>query len=155
MLPFKGRDRRRVAADGAATSIVAAESSRTVGGLGIGGGQAYQLAPRPPTTADPELSAPSPDPGYWDFKSRMRRGESDREIGAAGGRCKRRSRRSWMTTRPRGDCGMRRRVFTCGFPHHVEDHGPSHRLTVIPTAGGAASAAAAQPRIAAARGVVS
>ena len=49
---------------------------------------------------------------------------------------------------------MRRRVFTCGFPYHVEDHGPSHHLTVIPTAGGAASAAAAQPRIGATRGGV-
>ncbi len=39
-MPFKGRDQRRVAADGASTSIVATESSRTVGGLGTGGGQA-------------------------------------------------------------------------------------------------------------------
>ena len=54
MLPFKGRDRRRVAADGAATSIVATESSRTVGDLGTGGVQAYRLASRPPTTVDPE-----------------------------------------------------------------------------------------------------
>ena len=37
-------------------------------------------------------------------------------------------------------------------PHHVEDHGLIHHFTGIPTAGGASSAAAAQPRIAATGG---
>ena len=54
---------------------------------------------------------------------------------------------------PMGDRGMRRRIFTCGFPPRVKDYGPSHYLSDIPTAGGGASAAAAKPRIAAARGV--
>jgi hypothetical protein len=36
-----------------------------------------------------------------------------------------------------------------GFPHHVHDSGLSHHFSVIPTAGGTASAAVAQPRIAA------
>ena len=43
-------------------------------------------------------------------------------------------------------------VFPSGFPRHVADLGPIHHFTVIPTAGGAASAAAAQPRIGATRG---
>ena len=41
----------------------------------------------------------------------------------------------------------RRRVFTDGFPHHVEEFIPSHPFTVILTAGGVASAAAAGPQI--------
>ena len=45
-----------------------------------------------------------------------------------------------------------RGVFLSGFPHHVKEFIPSHHSTVIPTAGGATSVAAAQPRIAAARG---
>ena len=45
-----------------------------------------------------------------------------------------------------------RGVFPSGFPRHVADLGPIHHSTVIPTAGGAASAAAAQPRIGATRG---
>ncbi len=36
-------------------------------------------------------------------------------------RFKGRSRRSSIPTHPMGDCEMRRRVFTCSFPHHVED----------------------------------
>ncbi len=47
---------------------------------------------------------------------------------------------------PRGACNLRRRVFPSGFPHHVEDFDPSHHLARIPTAGGAAPAAAALPR---------
>ncbi len=45
-------------------------------------------------------------------------------------------------------------VFPSGFPRHVADLGPIHNFAVIPTAGGAASAAAAQPRIGATRGGV-
>ena len=45
--------------------------------------------------------------------------------------------------------------FPAVSPHHVEDHGPIHHFTVIPTAGGATSAAAAKPRIAAAGGAAS
>jgi len=41
----------------------------------------------------------------------------------------------------------RRRVFTDGFPHHVEGFIPSHPFTVIPTAGGIALAAATKPHI--------
>ena len=150
MLPSKGRARRRVAADGAATSWRPSPSVP----LGVWGQEAarpsnWHRDPRRPSILGFQL--PHPTPGTRDFKSRMRRGESDRETGATGGRCKKRSRRSLLTTRPMGDRGMRRRVFTCGFPHHVEDFGPSHHLSVIPTACGAASTAAAQPRIAAAR----
>ncbi len=47
---------------------------------------------------------------------------------------------------------MRRRVFPNGFPHHVEDFDPSHHFARIPAVGGAASAAAALPRIVTARG---
>jgi len=43
--------------------------------------------------------------------------------------------------------------FPLRFPHDVEDHGPTHYFTAIPTAGGAASATAAHPRIVAAGGV--
>ena len=39
------------------------------------------------------------------------------------------------------------RFFSRGFPHHVEDHGPSHPFMAIPTVGGVVSAAVAQPRI--------
>jgi len=43
-------------------------------------------------------------------------------------------------------------VFPSGFPHHVEELGPSHHFARIPTADGAASAAAALPRIVTAGG---
>jgi len=46
-----------------------------------------------------------------------------------------------------GDCEVLDRVFPIGFPHHVEDHGPSHHFTTIPTAYGVASTDAATPRI--------
>ena len=52
-------------------------------------------------------------------------------------------RRSSLTTSPMGACDLRRRVFPSGFPHHVEDFEPSHNFARIPTACGAASAAAA------------
>ncbi len=39
------------------------------------------------------------------------------------------------------------RVFYSGFPNYIEEFIPSHLFTAIPTASGAASAAAAQPRI--------
>ena len=81
-------------------------------------------------------------------------GDDKQASGAAGDRCEGGSFRSSATTRPRGDCEERRRVFPSGFPRHVEDFGPSHIFTVIPTAGGAASAAAAQPRIETAGGAV-
>ena len=42
---------------------------------------------------------------------------------------------------------MRRGVFPNGFPHHVQDSGPSHHFKAVPTAGGTSSAAAAQSRI--------
>ena len=54
--------------------------------------------------------------------------------------------------RPKGDCEELDGVFTCGFPLHVTDLGPSQPVSVIPIASRAASAAAAQPRIAAAGG---
>ena len=41
----------------------------------------------------------------------------------------------------------RRSIFTDGFPHHVEKFIPLHPFTIIPAAGGVASAAAAEPRI--------
>jgi hypothetical protein len=47
-----------------------------------------------------------------------------------------------------------RRVFPCGFPLHVENHGSSRHFALIPTASGAASAASAYPRIAATGGGV-
>jgi len=40
-----------------------------------------------------------------------------------------------------------RGIFFSGFPRHVEDFGPSHHFAAIPTASGAASAAAELPRI--------
>ena len=46
----------------------------------------------------------------------------------------------------------RRGFFPSGFPIHVVDLGPLHPFTVIPTAGGEASAAAAPPRFGAAGG---
>jgi hypothetical protein len=55
---------------------------------------------------------------------------------------------------PEGACKVWRGVFPSGFPHHVEDLGPSHHFARIPTAGGAASAAAALPRIVPAGGAV-
>ena len=58
----------------------------------------------------------------------------------------RRRRTSGATVR------CQRRDFPSVFPHHVEELIPSHHYTVIPTAGGATSVAAAHPRIAAARG---
>ena len=49
---------------------------------------------------------------------------------------------------PGATARRQRGVFPSGFPPYVEDLGPPHRLTVIePTAGGAASVAAAQPQI--------
>ncbi len=65
----------------------------------------------------------------------------------AGGRYEGGLRRSSRPTRPKGACEMRREVFPSGFPHHVEDFNPSHHFARIPTACGAASAAAALPRI--------
>jgi hypothetical protein len=53
---------------------------------------------------------------------------------------------------PQGRLRSGRRVFPCGFPHHVEDLGPSHHFSRIPTAGGAASTVAALPRIVTAGG---
>ena len=91
----------------------------------------------------------------WDSETDVEAGDDEPTSGAAGGSCKGRSRRSSLPTRPKGACKLRRRVFPSGFPHHVEDFGPSHHFSRIPTAGGAASTAAAQPRIAAAgRGAV-
>ncbi len=55
--------------------------------------------------------------------------------------------RSSATRHPRGDCRGPEEGFTDGFHHHVEEFIPSRPLTVIPTAGGVASAAAAEPRI--------
>jgi hypothetical protein len=54
--------------------------------------------------------------------------------------------------RPRATARGRREFFPSGFPIHVEDFGPIYHFTVIPTAGGEASAAAAQPRFGAAGG---
>ena len=98
------------------------------------------------------FSLPLPDPGTASAK--VEAGDDKQASGAAGDRCEGGSFRSSATTRPRGDCEERRRVFPSGFPRHVEDFGPSHIFTVIPTAGGAASAAAAQPRIETAGGAV-
>ncbi len=59
----------------------------------------------------------------------------------------------FATVTPQGRLQNARGGFSPGVsPHHVEDHGPIHHFTVIPTAGGATSAAAAKPRIAAAGG---
>ena len=66
------------------------------------------------------------------------------------------ARQDRIDLRGRGTSGAtsqcQREVFPCGFFHHVEDSVPSHHFTVKPTADGAASVAAAQPRIAAAGG---
>ena len=56
---------------------------------------------------------------------------------------------------PRGDYEELEGFFRGVFPFHVVYFGPPHLLTVIPIAGGVASAAAAQPRIAAAGGAAS
>ena len=48
---------------------------------------------------------------------------------------------------PQGRLRHEEEGFPSGFPHHVEDFDPSHHFARIPTAGGAASAAAALPRI--------
>ena len=49
----------------------------------------------------------------------------------------REDRGDFATDAPRGDCEAQRGVFPSGFPPHVEDFGPPHRLPVIePTAGG-------------------
>ena len=53
---------------------------------------------------------------------------------------------------PRATVKCHIKILPFGFPLHVEDHGPSHHFALMPTAGGAASAAAAQPRFAAAQG---
>ena len=58
----------------------------------------------------------------------------------------------FAATNLRDGCEELERVFSSGFPLHVGDFGPPHPLTIIPTADGEASAAAAQPRIGAARG---
>ena len=47
---------------------------------------------------------------------------------------------------------MLKGVSPSSFPHHVEEFGPTHHFAIIPTACGAASAAAAQPRIVTAGG---
>jgi hypothetical protein len=54
--------------------------------------------------------------------------------------------------RPGATARDRRVFFPSGFPIHVVDFGPLHPFTVILTAGGEASAAAAQPRFGAAGG---
>ena len=74
-------------------------------------------------------------------------GDDKLTLGVAGGRYEGGSRRSSRSTRPRGACELRRRVFPNSFLHHVEDFDPSQHFARIPTAGGAASAAAALPRI--------
>ena len=124
-----------------------------------GGGAWGQEAParsrkiggqHPPTTSRMSSAATSMSPGLTRQKTRGRRRQET--SGAAGGSCKRRSRRSSPPTRPRGACEVWRVFFPSGFPHHVEDLGPSHHFARIPTACGAASAAAALPRIVTAGG---
>ena len=56
---------------------------------------------------------------------------------------------------PRGDCEELEGFFSSGFSHHVADLASPHPFTIIPTASGVASAAAAGPRIGAARGAAS
>ncbi len=53
---------------------------------------------------------------------------------------------------PQGRLRSGRRIFPWGFPHHVEDLGPSHHFSRIPTTGGATSTVAALPRIVTAGG---
>ena len=53
---------------------------------------------------------------------------------------------------PMGDCEEQKGFFPSGFPVHVGDFGPIHPFTVIPTASGEASVAAAHPRFGAAGG---
>ena len=89
-------------------------------------GSAYTMS-RPTTTSRPEEEQPEPAANE-DLVDLRRRRTSGATV-----RCQ-------------------RGVFPSGFPRHVADLGPIHHSTVIPTAGGAASAAAAQPRIGAAPG---
>ncbi len=53
---------------------------------------------------------------------------------------------------PTGDCEEQKGFFLSGFPIHIGDFGPIHPFTIIPTAGGEASVAAAQPRFGAVGG---
>ncbi len=53
---------------------------------------------------------------------------------------------------PWGECEELIGFSPSGFHIHVEDFVPPHLITVIPTAGGEASEAAAQPRCGAAKG---
>jgi hypothetical protein len=62
------------------------------------------------------------------------------------------SRRFPRTTTPGVTVRGTRGFFPSGFPFHVVAFDPLHPFTVIPTAGGEASAAAAQPRFGAAGG---
>ena len=116
---------------------------------------------RPPPTAGSRLhSVQCPSPGSVTLSLvAARSAEGD---GAAEDRCKgkeqprRRCKGKIVTInaaeRPRGDYEELEGVFTCGFPLHVTDPGPSQLILDIPIAGGAASVAAAQPRVAAAGG---
>jgi hypothetical protein len=65
---------------------------------------------------------------------------------------RKRSRRFPPTTTPGTTAKGIRGFFPSGFPIHVVDFGPLHPFTIIPTASGEASAAAAQPRFGAAGG---
>jgi len=62
--------------------------------------------------------------------------------GSAGGRGKAESCGSSPPRHLKGDCEVLDRDFSPGFPHHVEDHGPSHHFTPITTTSKATSATA-------------
>ncbi len=123
-----------------------------------GAGGAYPITliggQHPHTKSRHEYSSLDACPWATLQKTRGRR-QQETSGASSGDRCNGRSRRSLLPTRSRGACIMRRRVFPSGFPHHVEDFGPTHHFSRIPIAGGAASSGAAQPRVAAAgRGAV-
>jgi hypothetical protein len=87
-----------------------------------------------------------PDPGF--VSQRLSKTTEDKSTsGAVGDRCNGGSQDPALRGTPGATAEGLRRVFTGGFPHHVEEFIPSHPFTVIPTAGGVASAAAAEPRI--------
>ncbi len=124
--------------------------SRTEGGLGTGvAAHSATIDPYRPPDQAPQF--PKPDPGPRNDMSGC--GEEKPKVqeqpeGAAREDLVdlRRRRTPGATTR------CQRGVFSSGFPHHVGEFIPSHHSTVIPTASGAASEAAAQPHIAFARG---
>jgi len=98
---------------------------------------------------------PNRNPRTRSDKSRSQHGEAE-GYEADGDRCKGTEQPEGLQDRietifaaeaPHGRLRNARQGFSRGFPHHVEDHGPSHHFRSISSACGAASAAAAYPRI--------